>query len=53
LQRAEVTRTFETDFRYLRVAIGAPASPAPISALALSIQLLPSVKSSARMQLHF
>jgi hypothetical protein len=47
----DVISTFETDLRYLRVAMGASASPG-MSALVRSFHIAPSVNVSARLKLH-
>lgn len=52
LQSVEVICAFETDLRYLRVAMGASASPVVICAELWSIQEPPSLKVSVRLNLH-
>jgi hypothetical protein len=48
----DVISTFETDLRYLRVTMGASASPAVIWAFARSFHVPPSVNVSPRLKLH-
>ena len=52
LHLLDVISTFETDLRYLRVAMGASASPAVMPTIVRSFHVPPSVNVRARLKLQ-